>query len=87
MDKGTWAVNGRVKDFKVDLKLAVTYQNEIVRATPVMSVSEDEVIIFALPGKIDKTKVKIGSLKINREQLNSALPAGGVKFVKWKQIH
>lgn len=82
MNKGTWAVKGRVKDFKVDLKLAVTYQNEIVRAVPVISVSEEEIIIFAIPGKIDKTKVKIGSLKINREQLNSALPAGGVKLTQ-----
>lgn len=82
MNKGTWAVKGNVQDFKIDLKLAVTYQNEIVRAVPVMSVSEDEVIIFAVPGKIDKTKVKIGSLKINREQLNSALPAGGVKLTQ-----
>lgn len=82
MKEGTWSVSGRVNDFKVDLKLAITYQNEVVRAVPIMSVLEDEVIIFALPGKIDKTKVKIGSLKINREQLNSALPAGGVKFVK-----
>lgn len=82
MKEGTWSVSGRVNDFKVDLKLAVTYQNEVVRAVPVTSVSEDEVIIFAVPGKIDKTKVKIGSLKINREQLNSALPAGGVKFIQ-----
>lgn len=82
MNKGTWSVSGKVNDFNINLKLAVTYQNEIVRAVPIMSISEDEVIVFAIPGKIDKTKVKIGSLKINREQLNSALPAGGVKFVK-----
>lgn len=83
MNSGTWAVKGKVKDFSVNLELVITKQNNIVRAVPKESVSESETIAFAIPGKIDKTKVKIGSLNgIDREQLISALPAGGVKLEK-----
>ncbi len=80
MKSGTWKVNGKVKNFKVNLRLAITFQNNIVRAVPENSVNDDEIIAFVVPGKIDKTKIKIGSIKTNREQLISALPAGGVKI-------
>lgn len=79
MNKGTWNVSGKVKDFSVEMKLAVTLQNGIVRAVPIISVSEDEIIAIAVPGKVDKTKIKI-ALKVNKEELISALPAGGVKL-------
>lgn len=82
MKDGTWGVSGKVKNFIVRLELAITRQNGVIRAVPKKSVNENETIAFAFPGKIDKTKVKIASLgKINREELISALPAGGVKFV------
>ena len=81
MKEGTWSVSGRVKDFTIELKLAITKQNEVVRAVPLLSANKEEIIVLAYPGKIDKTKVKIGTLKVNREQLISALPAGGVKFI------
>lgn len=81
MKEGSWIVKGKVKDFNVNLKLAITYQNGIVRAVP--QESADEIIAFAVPGSVDKAKIKIGILgEINREQLISALPAGGVKLVK-----
>jgi len=81
MNAGTWSVKGHVKDFTVDLKLALTHQNGIVRAVPKESVSDSEIIAFAVPGKIDKTKIK--AIKgLNSDQLLSALPAGGVKFTK-----
>lgn len=79
MKEGTWSVSGRVKDYNVEMKLAIVYQNEIVRAVPVSSISDNEVIALAIPGKFDKTKVKI-PFKVNKEQLISALPAGGVKL-------
>lgn len=83
MNAGSWSVKGKVKDFVVKLELVITKQNGIVRAVPKESVSENEVITFAVPGKIDKTKVKIDPLwKINMEQLISALPAGGVRLFK-----
>lgn len=80
MKEGTWGVSGKVKDFSVKLELAITKQNEIVRAVPIKSLNEDEIITIAIPGKIDKTKIKI-PLKVNKEELISALPAGGVKFI------
>lgn len=80
MKDGTWSVSGRVKDFNVKLELAITRQNNIVRAVPKQSVSDEEIIATAIPGKIDKTKVKTDSLKVNKEELISALPAGGVKL-------
>ncbi|MBM3231974.1 DUF814 domain-containing protein [Candidatus Pacearchaeota archaeon] len=82
MKEGTWSVSGRVKNFSVELKLAIAYQNKIVRAVPVISVNEDEIIALVYPGKIDKTNIRTEGLKVNKEQLVSALPAGGVKFVK-----
>ena len=85
MKEGSWNVKGKVKDFNVNLELVITKQNEIVRAVPKLSVNADDVIAFARPGKIDKAKVvltvKMSALKkLNREQLLSALPAGGVVF-------
>lgn len=82
MKSGTWAVKGAVKDINVNLELVITKQNNIVRAVPKQTVSKDEIIAFAYTGKIDKTKVKIGSIKVDKEQLIAALPAGGVKIEK-----
>lgn len=82
MKEGSWNVNGKVKDFNVNLELVITKQNEIVRAVPKLSVNVGEAIAIARPGKIDKTKLIISSKsalkKLNKEQLISALPAGGV---------
>lgn len=80
MNQGTWSVSGRAKDFSVKLELAITKQNGIIRAVPKQSANEEEVIAIAVPGKVDKNKVKTDSLKVNKEQLISALPAGGVKI-------
>jgi len=85
MKSGSWNVKGKVKDFNVELKLVITLQNEIVRAVPKNSANSGEIIAFVRPGKIDKTKavltVKMSAIKkLNREQLISALPAGGVEF-------
>ena len=79
MNAGTWAVKGKVKDINVELKLVLIKQNGVIRAVP--KESADEIIATATPGKIDKTKVKIGKLKIDKEQLIAALPAGGVKII------
>ena len=82
MKEGTWSVKGKVKNFKISLKLAIAYQNGIVRAVPKESVSVEDIIAFATPGKIDKSKIKVNNIKINMDQLMSALPAGGVKITK-----
>ncbi len=80
MKEGSWNVKGRVRDFIVKLELVLTKQNGIVRAVPKQSVSDEEIIATAVPGKIDKVKVKTDNLKVNKEELISALPAGGVKI-------
>ena len=80
MKEGSWNVKGRVRDFIVKLELVITKQNGIVRAVPKQSVSDEEIIATAAPGKIDKVKVKTDNLKVNKEELISALPAGGVKI-------
>jgi len=82
MKSGTWNVKGKIKNFNVELKLAIAYQNDVLRAVPIRSVADDEIIFIVSPGKIDKTSVKIGGAKLNKEQLISALPAGGVKILK-----
>ena len=85
MKAGSWSVNGKVKDFVVNLKLVLTLQKGIVRAVPLESVDSKDLIATAFPGKIDKTKeiilTKIDKIKeLNKEQLLSALPAGGLKL-------
>jgi len=80
MKSGTWNVKGRVKDIDVNLELVITKQNNIVRAVPKETVSESEIIAYAFTGKTDKTKVKIGTIKVDKEQLIAALPAGGVEL-------
>lgn len=87
MKSGTWRVKGKVKNIEVNLKLAITKQNGIVRAVPTESVDSKDLIAIAFPGKIDKTKeiilTKIDKIKeLNKDQLLSALPAGGVKLEK-----
>ena len=87
MKTGTWEVKGKVKDFTVKMKLAITKQDGIIRAVPIESIDSKDLIAFAFPGKIDKTKAiistKIAEIKeLNSEQLLSALPAGGLKLEK-----
>ena len=78
MKTGTWQVKGKIEQRNVALELAIIFQNKIVRAVPVMSASDSEVIAYVRPGKTDKTeavaKIKIPALKkLNKEQLIAAL--------------
>jgi len=83
MKTGTWSVKGKVRDITIKLELAITKQDGVLRAVPKESANDKDIIAFATPGKIDKTKVKIDTIgKLNREQLLSALPAGGVNLTK-----
>lgn len=86
MKEGTWGVKGKVKNISVKLELALTKQNNTLRAVPRDAIEENEKIIFLIPGSIDKTelvKSRIPEIKdLNKEQLLSALPSGGIKFVK-----
>ena len=87
MKTGTWQVNGKIVNHPVNLELVLIKQEGIVRAVPVATADPENIIAYASPGKIDKveavatTKI-LALLKLNKEQLIAALPAGGVRFGK-----
>ena len=85
MKSGTWAVIGKIQTHIVELELVLTIQEKVIRAVPKMTVKSSDVLV--LPGKVDKAEaVKVIKMKeikeLNKEQLLSALPAGGVTFNK-----
>ena len=87
MKAGTWGVLGKVEKMNVALKLALTYQNKVLRAVPEKSVKNEEVLAKLAPGKIEKAnlaeaiKVNFG-IDFNKEELLSAVPAGGFKILR-----
>lgn len=87
MKEGTWGVNEKLDSKVVDLKLALTKQNNILRAVPEITTTKKNILLFVCPGKIDKkdmlTKIQIAlDEDLNQEELLSALPSGGVKICK-----
>ncbi len=85
MNVGSWSVKGKIKNKVINLELVVVMQQGVLRAVPKMTVDVKDIICSVSPGKIDKTKAvvltKINDIKkLNKEQLLSALPAGGVRF-------
>ena len=81
MKAGTWGVLGKVEKMNVALKLALTYQNKVLRAVPEKSVKNEEVLAKLAPGKIEKAnlaekiKDKTGT-SLNGAELASAIPSG-----------
>ena len=90
MKTGTWGVKGPIKNVKVDLGLVLVMQKRILRAVPKKSVKKNEILIEICPGKKDKEKMATEIIKelsekgkkIKKEDILSALPAGGVKICK-----
>jgi len=87
MKTGTWGVLGKVERRKVSLALVLTRQEKILRAVPEQTAENKKNIIFKIiPGKISKEDIlaKIGTEfgSLNKEELLSALPAGGLKIIK-----
>ncbi len=84
MKSGTWSVTGKIQTEIVNLELVLIVQEKIIRAVPEITANRKEIIVFVCPGKIDKAEaVKDKMLnELNKEQLLSALPAGGVSFKK-----
>jgi len=86
MKAGTWGVSGRVKGVWVDMKLALIKQKRVLRGVPIRTAGKDA-LLAVCPGKIDKSKMigeieeKMGK-KIKKDELMSALPAGGVSICK-----
>jgi hypothetical protein len=84
MKTGTWGVRGAVEKVVVELKLALTKQKNTYRAIPLSAVKKSGVLMTILPGKADKTVMadfileKLKEKKAKKDELLSALPAGGI---------
>jgi hypothetical protein len=88
MKTGTWGVVGKIERVKVNLRLVLTKQKKTLRAVPESAVKKKEILAMIVPGKIDKKEAVVGiALEINggetsKNELLSALPAGGVRVVR-----
>ncbi|NCN98657.1 hypothetical protein COU62_01705 [Candidatus Pacearchaeota archaeon CG10_big_fil_rev_8_21_14_0_10_35_219] len=87
MKIGTWGVLGRVEKMEVSLKLVLTKQKNVWKAVPEKSAGKK--ILGICPGNVDKEKrisvlidkIKEKSkMKIDKNQLIAALPAGGFEI-------
>jgi hypothetical protein len=88
MKSGTWRVLGKVKKKSVLLELALTIQDEVLRAVPESAIkNKKDKILTICPGTIDKktfiTKIHLETDRsFSQEEVLSALPAGGVKICR-----
>ena len=84
MKQGTWGVKEKVKTLKVNLNLSLVIQKEKLRAVPIESVNSKKDAFFIIKqGKSDKMEIaeKIYlslNKKFSKEEILSALPAGGI---------
>lgn len=87
---GTWLVSKKSKKVKVSLELVLTKQNEVYRAVPEKSVNKKDILLKLKPGKILKEKQIDKILELLKEkpskkdELLSALPAGGLSIEKFE---
>lgn len=88
MKTGTWGVKGGVLKKTVTLELALTKQENKLRAVPIPTVKNKKNILLKFqPGKIDKVemlpKIQLEIKEsLSQDELLSALPAGGVAIVR-----
>ena len=86
---GTWAVKGYVEHKQTSLVLVLTTQNKVLRAVPEQSVSKKDRIFKIVPGDTDKIDLVSTIQKeipnISKEEILSALPAGGIKIEKYRK--
>lgn len=87
MKTGTWSVRGKIQRVNVELKLALVKQKRVLRGVPLKTAGDNKIFMTVCPGKTDKSKMidkieeKIGK-KIDKNELLSALPAGGVRICR-----
>lgn len=88
MKTGTWGVLGSVRHKKVNLKLVLIKQKDLLRAVPEKTEKNKKKIFLKIsPGTIDK-KDMIPKLQLEfgdsftQEEILSALPAGGISISK-----
>ena len=88
MKVGTWGVSEKISEMKIDLKLALIKQKKVYRAVPEISAKKSEILLKVCPGKIDKVKSldkfkkELKDEDLDRDEILSALPAGGVRICK-----
>ena len=88
MKLGSWGVKEKIRKISVSLELALTKQNNKLRAVPLSAVkSKKDILIYLFPGKIDKNLIlpKIQMMveeSLNQEEILSALPPGGIRIKK-----
>jgi hypothetical protein len=88
MKTGTWGVSEKISEMNVDLELVLVKQEEIYRAVPKISVRKSEILLKICPGSVDKSKSldrfkkELEDDKLDRDEILSALPAGGVRICK-----
>jgi len=84
MKTGSWIVNGKIKKVKIELMLVLTKQRGTLKAVPEKSTRK--IFLRIVPGLTDKTKmvekiaIALGDIKVDKEEILSALPAGGLKI-------
>ena len=90
MKTGTWGLREKAKRVDVLLELFLTKQKFKIKAVPKISIkSEKDILAKVIPGKIDKEKMlaKLQTelpFSVDKEELLSALPAGGLRIIKWE---
>lgn len=87
MKTGTWAVKGHIEHKEIPLALTLTFQKSILRAVPEKSAKKK--LLKISPGNIDKADIVQDIQKyipdVSKEDILSALPAGGIKIQKYKK--
>lgn len=88
MNVGTWGIKGGVLKKTVNLELALTKQENKLRAVPIPTVkNKKNILVKIIPGKIDKVemlpKIQLEIKEsLSQEELLQALPAGGLSIVR-----
>ena len=85
MKNGTWGIKGNVNKKIVKLEIVLIKQEGKLRAVP--EITSKKYLLKIRPGKIDKSKMLL-KLQVelhedfSKEELLSALPAGGIEIVR-----
>jgi hypothetical protein len=88
MKQGTWGVAGATERKIVELKLALTKQDSVLRCVPEISIKKSEIIMTITPGKTSKedfAQELSKKLNLKKDEILQALPTGAFKIIKEKK--
>lgn len=85
MKAGTWRVSGKIERMKVSLRLSLVRQKGVLRGVPAKYIKKKDSLLIIEPGKKIKDEIADEIIKrlgegFKREEVLSALPAGGIKY-------